>query len=74
MVIPKNCCIFVIEKETNMKTAKIILIVLYVISCLWNFFKVGLEDADDQFGALIGAIFDAILYGILYYKAGIFDI
>ena len=57
-----------------MKTAKIILIVLYVISCLWNFFKVGLEDADDQLGALLGAIVDAILYGILYYKAGIFDI
>lgn len=57
-----------------MKAAKIILIVLYVISCIWNFIKVGLEDGDDQLKSLLAAIADAFLYGILYAKAGIFDI
>ena len=57
-----------------MKAAKIILIVLYVISCIWNFVKVGFEDGDDQLKSLIAALADAFLYGILYAKAGIFDI
>ena len=57
-----------------MKTAKIILIILYVISVLWNFLKSFAADGNEQLSDFLFALLDAIIYGILYAAAGIFDL
>ena len=57
-----------------MKTAKIILIILYVISVIWNFLKSFVADGDEQLSCFLAAFLDATVYGILYAAAGIFDL
>ena len=57
-----------------MKTCKIILIILYVISCIVNLFKVAQAEGDEQLTRLLAAILDGVVYGILYAGAGIFNI
>lgn len=81
MDIPFFCCIFVIGKgkynrlkKQIMKTAKIILIVLYVLSILRNINKTLNEDGDDQFFMLIYTVIEGVVYGILYAYAGIFNV
>lgn len=57
-----------------MKACKIILIILYVLSCIVNFTKAFVADSDEQLSSFLGALLDAILYAILYAGAGIFDL
>ena len=57
-----------------MKAAKIILIVLYVLSVLWGFVKSFLKDGNDQLSEFLCTIVYAVVYGILYAVAGIFSI
>ena len=57
-----------------MKVCKIILIILYVISCIFNLVKVGMADGDEQLKTLLAAILEGVVYGILYAGAGIFRI
>ena len=62
------------NQPKNMKTCKIILIILYVLSCIWNFIKAFVSDGDEQLTNFLAALLDAIVYGVLYAGAGIFDI
>lgn len=57
-----------------MKACKIILIILYVLGIIWNLIKTAALDGDDQLKQFLATILDAIVYGILYAGAGIFDI
>lgn len=57
-----------------MKTCKIILIILYVLSCIWNFAKAFVLDGDEQLSQFLAALLDTIVYGVLYAGVGIFDI
>lgn len=57
-----------------MKTCKIILIILYVIDIVWGLIKTGLADSDEQLTQLVATIIDAVVYGILFSGAGIFDV
>ena len=57
-----------------MKACKIILIVLYVLSIIINFGKTAQLDGNEQLEHLLGTILDAVVYGILFKGAGIFDI
>jgi hypothetical protein len=57
-----------------MKACKIILIILYVLSCIFNLVKVGMADGDEQLKVLLTAILEGVVYGILYAGAGIFSI
>lgn len=58
-----------------MKTAKIILIVLYVLDIILTcFIKTAAVDDDEKFSTFISGVISAIVYGILYSKVGIFDI
>lgn len=57
-----------------MKTCKIILIILYVIDIVWGLIKTGLADSDEQLSQLVVTIIDAVVYGILFSGAGIFDV
>ena len=57
-----------------MKAAKIILIVLYVLSVLWGFVKSFLKDGNDQLSEFLCTVVYAVVYGILYAVAGIFSI
>ena len=57
-----------------MKFCKIILIILYVITIVINFAKAFVLDGDEQLSQFLAALLDAIVYGILYAGAGIFNI
>lgn len=57
-----------------MKACKIILIILYVLSIIWNLIKTAVCDGDDQLKQFLATILDGVVYGILYAGAGIFDI
>ena len=57
-----------------MKTCKIILIILYVIDIVWGLIKTGLADSDEQLTQLVATIINAVVYGILFSGAGIFDV
>lgn len=57
-----------------MKACKIILIILYVLTCIVNFIKAFVADSDEQLSSFLGALLDTILYAVLYAGAGIFDI
>ena len=57
-----------------MKTCKIILIVLYILDIIWGLIKTGLVDSDEQLTQLVSTIISAVVYGILFSGAGIFDI
>lgn len=57
-----------------MKACKIILIILYVLGIIWNLIKTAVADGDEQLTQFVATILDAIVYGILYAGAGIFDI
>ena len=62
------------NQPKNMKACKIILIILYVLSCIWNFIKAFVADSDEQLSSFLAALLDAVLYAILYAGAGIFDL
>lgn len=57
-----------------MKICKIILIVLYILDIIWGLIKTGLLDSDEQLTQLVSTIISAVVYGILFSGAGIFDI
>lgn len=57
-----------------MKICKIILIVLYILDIIWGLIKTGLVDSDEQLTQLVSTIISAVVYGILFSGAGIFDI
>lgn len=57
-----------------MKTCKIILIILYILDIIWGLIKTGLVDSDEQLTQLVSTIISAVVYGILFSGAGIFDI
>lgn len=57
-----------------MKACKIILIILYILGIIWDLIKTGLAEGDEQLSQLVATIIDAVVYGILFSGAGIFDI
>ena len=57
-----------------MKACKIILVILYVLSIIIKFGKTAQLDGNEQVEHLLGVIIDAVVYGILFKGAGIFDI
>lgn len=57
-----------------MKACKIILIVLYVLNIIIKFGKTAQLDGNEQLESLLGTILDAVVYGVLFKGAGIFDI
>ena len=57
-----------------MKACKIILIILYVLGIIWDIIKTLLADGDEQLSQLVATIIDAVVYGILFSGAGIFDV
>lgn len=62
------------NQSNTMKTCKIILIILYVLSTIVNFIKAFTADGDEQFSGFLAALLDAIVYGVLFAGAGIFDL